>query len=212
MPAPATSAVIRAGSRPLAGVPGALRAALIISVALQLCWGCFKPEHEAAAQRLPAPPDIRLLRLASIGEAGTTARVLMLWLQAFDDQSGASIPLAELDYGRVIGWLHTLLRLDSRFQYPLLAASRVYTQTPSESGKRQMLQFVQQRFPEHPEWRWPWMVQAVHVARHQLRDPQLALEYAMALRLNLNGVNAPAWASQLELFVLTPQQRADNYP
>ena len=137
-----------------------------------------------------------------MGEPGTLAKVLMLWLQAFDNQPGISIPFADLDYVMVINWLDALLDLDNRFQYPLLSASRVYTETPDDAGKRQMLEFVHRRFRENPERRWPWMAHGVYVAKHRIKDLQLALKYANALRQNLSNGTAPPWVTQMEIFVL----------
>ena len=188
--------------RPVATVPGAVRALFILSLCWQLGWSWLSPALTATAQPLPPAPAAELLQLAAFGEPQTLARLLMLWLQAYDDQPGLSIPFAELDYTRLSHWLGLLLDLDNRFQYPLLAASRVYTETPDAGSKRHMLAFVHRRFLHDPERRWPWLVHAVHVARHRLNDPQLALSYARALRLNVTSDTLPPWVAQLELFVL----------
>ena len=188
--------------RPVATVPIAVRALLILSLCFQLTWSYLSPAAATTAQTLPDTPGPGLLRLSAFGEPETLARLLMLWLQAFDDQPGRHIPFAELDYARIIHWLDALLDLDNRFQYPLLCASRVYTETPDDAQKRQMLAFVHRRFLQDPNRRWPWLAHAVHVARHRLNDPQLALKYAGALRLNITDATIPAWASQLELFIL----------
>ena len=190
------------GVRPTAKVPIAVRATLLAGLLIHVSWSHTGPAAMATAQSLPVAPDARLLRLSALGEPGTTARILMLWLQAFDDQPGISIPFARLDYARVISWLDALLEMDGRFQYPLLSASRVYTETPDPGRKRQMLEFVHRRFLEDPARRWPWMVHGVHVARHRLGDLRLALEYAEALRVNVGADTAPPWVSQLEIFIL----------
>ena len=172
------------------------------SLLAQVFWSYTQPPGFATAGALPDAPDIRLLRLSALGETGTLAKVLMLWLQAFDSQSGISLPFAGLDYVRVISWLDSLLSLDNRFQYPLLSASRVYTETPDNGRKRQMLEFVHRRFLEDPDRRWPWMAHAVYVAKHRIGDLQLALKYARALRRNARSDAVPSWATQMEIFVL----------
>ena len=189
-------------ARPLSAVPLPVLAVLIAGLVIQVCWSYAQPRTAATAEALPNAPDARLLRLYGLGEPDTLAKILMLWLQAFDNQPGVSVPFARLDYARVVNWLDALLDLDSRFQYPLLSASRVYTQTPDDAGKRQMLEFVHRRFLEDPERRWPWMTHAVYVAKHRIKDLQLALKYANALRRNLSSDAAPPWATQMEIFVL----------
>ena len=193
---------MRVKERPLSAVPVAVRVLFIIGLSAQVFWSYTRPPVIATAADLPHTPDARMLRLAAMGEPGTLARGLMLWLQAFDDQPGISVPFADLDYARVINWLDALLDLDDRFQYPLLSASRVYTETPEDNRKRQMLEFVHRRYLEDPRRRWPWMAHAVYVAKHRLKDLPLALEYASALRLDLSGDTAPSWVSQMEIYVL----------
>ena len=189
-------------TRPLSTVPLPVLAVLIASLVIQVCWSYAQPRTAATAEALPNAPDTRLLRLYGLGEPDTLAKILMLWLQAFDNQPGVSIPFARLDYARVVNWLDALLDLDNRFQYPLLSASRVYTETPDDAGKRQMLEFVHRRFLDDPNRRWPWMAHAVYVAKHRIKDLQLALKYANALRRNVSSAAAPPWATQMEIFVL----------
>ncbi len=188
--------------RPLSTVPLAIRAVLITSLLLQVSWSYTRSPDVATAHALPDAPDTSLLQLSGLGEPGTLAKILMLWLQAFDNQPGVSIPFARLDYTRVINWLDALLNLDSRFQYPLLSASRVYTETPDDAGKRQMLEFIHRRFLEDPDRRWPWMAHAVYVAKHRIKDLQLALKYANALRRHVSSDAAPSWVAQMEIYVL----------
>ena len=188
--------------RPLSTVPLPVLAVLIASLVIQVCWSHARPRAPATPEALPNAPDTRLLHLYGLGEPDALAKILMLWLQAFDNQPGVSIPFARLDYARVVNWLDALLDLDSRFQYPLLSASRVYTETPDDAGKRQMLEFVHRRFREDPERRWPWMAHGVYVAKHRIKDLQLALKYANALHLNVSSDTAPPWVTQMEIFVL----------
>ncbi len=84
------------------------------------------------------------------------ANFFMLWLQAFDNQSGISVPFSRLDYHVVVQWLGRVLALDPRGQYPLLSAARVYAGVPSPDQKITMFEFVYQSFLDDPNRRWPW--------------------------------------------------------
>lgn len=185
-----------------AKAPFAIRAIFAASLLLQIGWSGARPPPVAVAEALPAAPSPTLLALLALDEPGPVAKILMLWLQAFDNQPGLSVSFNQLDYGRVINWLDAILDLDGRFQYPLLSASRIYTEAARPDKKKRMLAFVHRRFLEDPEGRWPWMAHAVYVAKHRLGDKPLALEYAKALRLNLSGDAAPPWASQMEIYAL----------
>ena len=88
------------------------------------------------------------------------ARRGQLYLQAFDNQPGISIPFMQLDYPRVAQWLDASLDLDPLTQYPLLMASQLYAQVPDETRTRYMFEFVYRRFLEDPNRRWRWLAHA----------------------------------------------------
>ncbi len=48
-----------------------------------------------------ALPSVPLLRATSLDEPIALSKMLMLYLQAFDNQPGISIPFREMDYDRV---------------------------------------------------------------------------------------------------------------
>ena len=98
--------------RPIASVPRAVLLLLALSLGLQLAWYAGQPQRLAVAEDLPPPPSPAALRIAGFGEPIALAKALMLYLQAFDNQPGISIPFDKLDYGRVQGWLDRVLQLD----------------------------------------------------------------------------------------------------
>ena len=188
--------------RPVRDVPLAGLLLLAAGLAAQLAWHAWRPGPTARAEALPAPPPEALLRVASIGDPVALAKGLMIWLQAFDNQPGISIPFRDLDYGRVQGWLARILALDPRGQYPLLAASRLYGEVPVADKQRSMLEFVYERFLEDPDRRWPWLAHAAIVARHRLNDLPLALRYARAITERATGPGVPNWARDMSILVL----------
>lgn len=126
----------------------------------------------------------------------------MLYLQAFDYQSGSRVPYRDLDYGRLEGWLTRILELDPSGQYPLLAASRLYAEVPVEAKQRSMLEFIYREFLVDPNRRWPWLADATAIAKHRLHDLPLALRYAQAIQRYAVADNVPLWAKQMEIFIL----------
>ncbi|MYM91883.1 hypothetical protein GTP91_32490, partial [Rugamonas sp. FT82W] len=161
------------------------------------------------AEALPPAPSPAALRLASLGDPLALSRLLMLYLQGYDDQAGVTIAWRDLDYGRIRQWLERVLELDPRSQYPLLAASEVYGAVGDPARVRQMLELVYERFGDDPNRRWPWLAHAAVVAQHRLHDLPLARRYAQAIRLHATGPQVPAWARELELFVLEDMNQAD---
>lgn len=189
-------------TRSISSVPLLVIALLGWGFIAQLCWHALRPEPQAEAQALPAPPALAYLQLISLGDPAVLGKLLMLWLQAFDNQPGISIPFWDLDYPKVIGWLERILALDPKGQYPLLAASRLYSEVPDEVKQRQMLEFVYEHFFQDPNHRWPWLAHAVYIAKHRLHDLPLALRYAQAIAAYATGEQVPHWAQQMQIFVL----------
>ncbi|ELX08205.1 hypothetical protein Jab_2c02510 [Janthinobacterium sp. HH01] len=195
--------------RPLSSVPAAVRVMLAAALALQLGWQAARPPPQARAEALPPAPPPAALQLAALGDPAALSRLLMLYVQGFDEQAGVRIAWRELDYGKLRLWLERALDLDPRSQYPLLAASEVYGAVGDPARVRLMLDMVYQRFGEDPNRRWPWLAHAAVVARHRLHDLPLARRYARAIRLQAHGPQVPAWARELELFVLEDMNQAE---
>ena len=73
-----------------------------------------------------------------------------------------------------------------------------------------MIEMVHRRFLEDPRSRWRWLAHSVHVARHVLNDPELALQLARSLRLHANGPGIPAWVRQAEALLLADMGRTES--
>jgi len=186
--------------RRIASVPRPVLALLGLALATQFIFSAWQPRPSARAEDLPYPPSSAVLRVLSLGDPIPLAQGMTLYLQAFDNQPGISIPFASLDYGRVQAWLEQILELDPRGQYPLLMASQLYAQVPIEDKQRQMLEFVSRQFSADPNRRWPSLAHAAIMARHRLHDLPLALRFATALSTEATGPDVPHWARQMHIF------------
>lgn len=186
--------------RALQAVPPVVGLLLAAALALQLLWHGVQPPPRARAEALPPAPDVASLRAASFGEPVAAAQLLLLYLQAFDNQPGISIPFRDLDYARVTGWLAAALRLDPRSGYPLMMASQLYGQVPDAGKQRAMCDFVHARFLESPDARWRWLAHCAIMAKHRLQDSALALRYASDITARAGG--ASGWARQMRIFIL----------
>jgi hypothetical protein len=188
--------------RPLSAVPWPIYLLMAVAVAVQLLFHAAQPRPVARADDLPQAPRVELLRVASLGEPVTFARVLMLWLQAFDYQSGISIRFMDLDPNRLVGWLGRILELDPKSRYPLLAASQMYADIPRADTQRIMSEFILAEFLKAPNQRWMWLGHIAIIAKHRLHDLPLALKYAKALARHATGPNVPTWAKQMSFTIL----------
>jgi hypothetical protein len=188
--------------RPLSSVPAIAWTLLGLALAAQVVFTHSHPRQPPRAADLGRPPARLVVSALSLGDPLTVAKLMNLVLQAHDNQPGISLPLASLDYGRVIAWLDRILDIDPAGPYPLTAASRLYAEVPDQARARQMLEFVHERFHAAPNLRWPALAHAAHVARHQLKDLVLARQFAASLAREANGPAVPAWARQMEILLV----------
>jgi hypothetical protein len=186
--------------RPISTVPRWALVLLGLCLCLQVSWQLLQPKPVARADALEVPPPAAVLRVASLGEPVAFAQLLTLYLQAFDNQPGISIPFLELDYARVRAWLATILELDPLEQYPLMMAAHLYGQVPDSAKQREMCEFVRRQFSADPNRRWRWLAHCAIMAKHRLKDIRLALSYAEAITREARL--ASGWARQMQVFIL----------
>ena len=186
--------------RPVNQVPRPVLVLLALALCLHAAWQALQAPPVARAEALETPPASTTLRALSLGERIGLAQLMTLYLQAFDNQAGISIPFLELDYERVIQWLDSILEMDPAGQYPLLMASQLYGQTPDPVKQRQMCDFVYRQFGRDPDRRWRWLAHCAITVKHRLNDARLALVYAEAITRDAR--HASNWARQMRIFIL----------
>jgi hypothetical protein len=196
--------------RPRASVPVLVWCAFLLALGAQMTASRLGPHGMPDASDLAAPPTVRSIVIASLGDALAAAKVMNLQLQAHDNQPGRSLPFARLDYPMVIRWLERILELDPQGPYPMLAASRLYGEVPDGARSRLMLEFVHRRFLQDPDLHWAALAHAAYVARHRLRDLEMARRFAHSLRVRATGPQVPAWARQMEMLLLADINEADG--
>lgn len=196
--------------RPIARVPKAALLLLGLGLSLQIAWHFSLPPPQAKAEDLPQAPTLFTLQLASFGEPIALAKLLMLYLQAFDTQPGINIRYRQLDYQRLQDWLTRILELDPPAQYPLFAASEIYSSVKDEAKQRAMFDFIYRQFLIDPNRRWPSLARAAVVAKHGLKDLPLARKYAHAIRLHATGSGVPSWARQMEIFIIEDMNELES--
>jgi len=188
--------------RAVSDVPIGIRVMLVVMLVLQIFWHSQQEPVVATADDLPLPMSTRTYVISSLGEPIAISKLLNLWLQAFDNQPGISIPFRSLDYSRIIKWLDTSLALDPDGRYPMLVAARVYGSVSDKKRQRQMMDYIFYKFKENPERHWRWLAHAVITAKHELKDFELALKYANALAEQDKKIGIPYWARDMKIIVL----------
>ena len=187
--------------RSLRSIPKIVKWLLFLSLGLQIMGYYQLPKLQIKIQTLSSPPQAELLRLFSLGDPIVSAKILMLWVQAYNNQAGQFLSNEELNYLNLRQWLEQILLIDPKGQYPLLAASHIYLTVKDKNKQRQMLDFVYQQFLIDPYHRWRWLAHATILAKHKLKDLPLALKYAKAITAYANP-KMPFWAKEMQIFIL----------
>lgn len=164
------------------------------------------------AEELGIAPEPIKARVFSLDDPVALAKWLNLLVQAHDAQPGLSLGFGQLNYDQLTAWLDLSLALDPTGQYPLMAASRLYTQNSADQQRqRKMTDWVARRFLDDPQRRWQWMAHIAYVAKTQFKDMDLALKYAESLRLHTEKIpSVPAWARQLDIFLKIEMKETDS--
>jgi len=196
--------------RPLATVPKPVFLLLALALCAQLLWHFSHPPSPPNADSLPPTPSLTALQLVSLGEPIALSKLLLLYVQSFDDQPGVHAAFGQLDFKRVQSWLELTLQLDPRGQYPLFLASHVYGESGEPAKQRMMGAFIYRQFFADPNRRWESLANSAIRIRHRLDDLAQAEVYAQAIREHATGTNVPDWAKQMDIFMLADLQKYDQ--
>ncbi|MBT5229651.1 MAG: hypothetical protein HOM11_05175 [Methylococcales bacterium] len=157
---------------------------------------------QSQTKDFPPATDIRILKVIALGEKSTLSRLLMLWIQAFNNQPGVYLSFRELDYDRLTQWLDLCLQLDPKSRYPLMAATHLYASQPDPVRQKKMMKFIRQKFLQNPNRHWRWMVEIALIARHKMHNTTLALLFAKELSQKATGPDVPEWIHKLYPWLL----------
>lgn len=159
------------------------------------------PAPRTLQRSISPPAEMRVIEAASIAEPEFAAQLIGLYVQSFDAQPGIRGTLNHLDYAILERWLDTLRFLDPNSDYAVQMAL-MYSRVNAPTKKRAMLNYVNRSFLEDPNRRWRALAEATVIARHELKDLPLALNYAANLEQHANGPEVPGWAQQMHLLLL----------
>jgi hypothetical protein len=196
-------------NRPSAPTPKWATYMLIGGFAMQLMLTWNISNQQSLDNSPGSAPQPLTTTILSLGEAPLAAYAMNIYIQTFDSQAQKSLGIRTLDHSAIRQWLAQAIDLNPQSSYSLLLASRVYASAANPSDARKTLEFVHEHFLKSPNQNWPWLAHAVHVARYELRDLELAKRYARSIALHATSTDIPSWATQLEVFILEANNELD---
>jgi hypothetical protein len=96
--------------------------------------------------------------------------------------------------------------MDRRSEFGIGMASGFFGQSQNVRDVEPIVRFMMRDVAKDPQRRWRWLYQAIYLARHRLRDDELALEAAEQLHsYDFQGIEP--WAVMMPAFILEDHRR-----
>ena len=189
--------------RPLSAIPRPISIGFLVLLGAQILF------HQAAMsgktmryQPLSTPFDSAIYRVLSMGSEQLFSHLLAIRLQLHDNQAGKHIRYSKIDYDLLVNWLDQIYALNTRSEYPIMLASRVYTQTRDQGRLKIILDYIERTFRVDPQLHWRHLAEASVIAKHRLNDLPLALQMAEILSSQPQSVAMPRWARDIQFILL----------
>lgn len=157
-------------------------------------------------QILPAAPSPLLSELLAFGDHQYLFRVLALRLQNAGDFGGRIVPVSQYDPVAVVSWLEAIEGLDGISIFPIALANGFFGQSQNATKIEPIIEYMSRSVDRRPEHKWPWLIQAMSLARYRLNDNEVALRIArQAAAYNFPDIQP--WTGLLPAFVLEDMGR-----
>jgi hypothetical protein len=194
---------MRRAERPVLSLPGPLLLAFLALMGIQILYHHVNQlRFEISYNPLGQPFDAVTYRSISMGSEQLFGYLLAIRLQLHDSQAGKYFVYSQIDYGTLIDWLDQITLVSPGTEYPMLLASRIYTTTRDEPRLRLILGFIERRFDDDPQLHWRRLVEASLIAKHKLKDMDLALRLAAKVSAQPAYVKMPNWARDFQFLLL----------
>ena len=202
---------MRRAERPMRMLPRPLLAGFVLLFVFQAVNHHLGRERlEATYQPLTRPYSADAYRAMAMGSYRLLGYLLSLRLQLHDNQAGQHFRYSLMDYDLLVDWLETLSDIDTDSEYPMLLASRIYTQTGNPERLRKILGFIERRFDDNPQLHWRRLAEASLIAKHKLKDLDLALRFADKLAKQPASVKMPHWARDFQFLLLAELNETES--
>ena len=174
---------------------------IVFCVAQVVFWGYSRNVLPDLAI-VPDVPGKDVVKALSLGDEQFYFRALALQIQNAGDTFGRFTPLKNYDYDKLSKWFHLLDSLDDTSDYIPSLATYYYSQTQNVPDVRYIVDYLYDHAARRPEKKWWWLIQAMYLANHKLKDQELALKVGAPL-MGAKGI--PLWARHFPAFIYEQQ-------
>ena len=175
--------------------------AVLLALGLQVAFWSQTRDLRAGWEGVPPVPSPKVALALALGDRQFLYRASAFTLQNMGDEGGRVTPLRDYDYRRLGRWFRLLDGFDAESEYLPFLVGYYFSQSTDKEDVRVVIGYLARIAMRDPERNWRWLMHAVYLARHRVKDTRLALDPAYrAAALDAPGI--PLWTKQMPAFVL----------
>ena len=182
-------------------IPRGALAAVLVALSLQAAFWWQTRDLRAGWEGVPPAPSTEVAKALAMGDGQFLYRAATFVLQNMGDEGGDVTPLRDYDYQRLGQWFSLLDRFDPISEYLPVLVGYYYSQSQERNDVRVVISFLAHIAIRDPGRNWRWMAHAIYLARHRVKDMNLALSLAYRMAA-FDSPEIPIWAKQMPAFVL----------
>ncbi len=179
---------------------GAL-AAVLITLGLQAVFWSQTRHIQAGWEGVPPAPSYQVAKALALGDGEFLYRSATFVLQNMGDEGNRVTPLKDYDYQRLGHWFSLLDQFNPKSEYLPVLVGYYFSQSQNPDDVRIVISFLAHIAIRDPDRNWRWMAHAIYLARHRVKDMNLALALAYQMAA-MKSPEIPVWAQQMPAFVL----------
>jgi len=170
---------------------------LAIFLLLQLGYWYKTKDIKPDLSIVPDVPGRSALHAMTFGDDEFYFRILAFNLQNAGDNYGQFTSLRYYDMNKLYHWFNLLDELDPKSDMIPSMASYYFAQTQNTADVRYIVDYLYTHSVRDVEHKWWWLLQAIYLSMHKLKDMDLTLKVAKPLRDD----RVPVWAQQMTAVV-----------
>lgn len=162
----------------------------------------FIRTKQAEWMNIPPAPENKYASSYGLGDSQLAYRNIALMIQNFGDYGGRVTSLDDYNFEELAKWFFVEDSLDDKSEFAPYIAGYYFGSLQTPSKFYPVLDYLEVAGNKNSGEKWRWLLQAIYIARFQIKDLDRAEEIAKKMSL-LNNPAIPSWAKQMPAFILT---------
>lgn len=178
-------------------------ALLLIALMLNIALWLYGRSFQSIWVNVPPVPSNSQKAGAGLSDSQFAYRSFALSLQNAGDYGGRSNALDAYDYDRLAKWFSMMDTLDERSDFVAFLAAYYFGAISNEEKLRPLVAYLANTGERAYKEKWRFLAHAAYLARFEMNDLDLALEYAQRLSAleKRSHLDLPLWASQMHIYI-----------